>query len=137
MVAVNPVNYGKALKLSCVEAIAATLVLAGFPDDSLRLLSHFKWGESFLEVNREVFDLYMNCNNSNELKKAENDFLEEEMAKKKNKIGFDNVVFSDLEEEDEEEEEVKKIEGIISNCNLESKKSSENADNDNRLQDEE
>ena len=58
MTAVNPVNYGKAYKLSCVEAIAATLFLGGFYDETDFVLSHFKWGKSFLDVNKELFDNY-------------------------------------------------------------------------------
>jgi len=67
MTAVNPVNYGKAYKLSCVEAVAATMFLGGFYDETDFILSHFKWGKSFLEVNKELFDNYRNCNNSVEL----------------------------------------------------------------------
>lgn len=98
MVAVNPVNYGKPLKLSCVEAIAATLFLAGFEDDSKKLLSHFKWGVSFLDVNKDVFSLYQQCKLSEEIKIKEIEFLEGEKNKKLNNIGFNDIVFSEDEE---------------------------------------
>lgn len=98
MVAVNPVNYGKPFKLSCVEAIAASLFLAGFEEDSKILLSHFKWGVSFLDVNNDVFSLYQQCQTSEEIKIKEIQFLDEEKNKKINNIGFNDIVFSDNEE---------------------------------------
>jgi len=97
MVAVNPVNYGKPFKLSCVEAIAAGLHLAGFEDDSRELLTHFKWGVSFLDVNKDVFDLYSKCKTSEEILNKEKEFLENEKNKKNNYIGFNNIIFSDEE----------------------------------------
>lgn len=102
MVAVNPVNYGKPYKLNCAEAIAAALAIADFNHEAEKLLSHFKWGLSFLEVNKDVFSLYTNCNNSNELREAEIKFLKDIEEQKKNKIGFDDISF---EEENEEETE--------------------------------
>jgi pre-rRNA-processing protein TSR3 len=99
MVAVNPVNYGKALKLSCVEAIAATLFIAGFHEDSSKLLSLFKWGQSLLQVNKDVFKLYDTCKNSDELLYAESEFIKNETDKKNNKIGFQDIEFSDEENE--------------------------------------
>ncbi len=52
LVAANPVNYGKPLRLSCAEAVAATLFLTGFQDEAREIMNKFKWGHAFFEVNK-------------------------------------------------------------------------------------
>jgi pre-rRNA-processing protein TSR3 len=119
MVAVNPVNYGKAFKLSCVEAIGATLYLAGFYKETDFLLHHFKWGYSFLEVNRELFDLYKDCKNSDELKAVEVKYLEEEKMKREiKKQQADEIVFTDEEDNLSDKEEID-YKSFFANVNLE------------------
>eukprot|EP00967_Tisochrysis_lutea_P091234 scaffold130902_cov30-Tisochrysis_lutea.AAC.5 len=72
LVAANPVNYGKASKLSCVEAIAATLVIVGLPQRAEQLLAKFAWGLNFLKLNVELLEAYAACEDSAGVVAAQN-----------------------------------------------------------------
>lgn len=54
----NPVNFGVLTKLSSVEALAASLYITGFKDYAFELLSKFKWGLTFYELNKEYLERY-------------------------------------------------------------------------------
>lgn len=109
MTAVNPVNYGKPYKLSCVEAIAATLHLGGFYDETEFLLSHFKWGLSFLEVNKELFDGYKKCSKPKELTEFQEKYINDEIEKKKNRRNeIEDLNFDTSSEEEIINEETEK-----------------------------
>lgn len=58
LLAANPVNYGKPCRLSCAEALAAALHIAGRPHAAAAVLSRFKWGHAFFTLNAELLDAY-------------------------------------------------------------------------------
>jgi pre-rRNA-processing protein TSR3 len=67
LIAGNPVNYGKPTKLSTAEALAAALYIVGLKDDAVALLSIFKWGHTFLDINSERLEAYSTAKNSTEI----------------------------------------------------------------------
>jgi pre-rRNA-processing protein TSR3 len=67
LIAGNPVNFGKATKLSTVEALAAALYIIGHTEQASELLNIFKWGHTFLELNYERLESYRNAKDSTEV----------------------------------------------------------------------
>jgi len=53
LIAANPINYGMPNVLSSAEAFAAALFILGFPEHAMEVLSKFKWGLSFIELNKD------------------------------------------------------------------------------------
>ncbi|MCS7113876.1 MAG: DUF367 family protein [Nitrososphaerota archaeon] len=75
LIAGNPVNFGVPTKLSTVEALAAALYIAGFIGEAERLLSIFKWGPTFIELNRERLESYAKAKNSSEVVRVQEQFV--------------------------------------------------------------
>ncbi|KAI3451112.1 hypothetical protein Pfo_007777 [Paulownia fortunei] len=75
LVAANPVNYGRPCELSCVEALAAALVICGEEETGNLLLSKFKWGHAFLSLNRELLKAYSECQNGADMIAVQNEWL--------------------------------------------------------------
>ncbi|RZF32732.1 hypothetical protein LSTR_LSTR005925 [Laodelphax striatellus] len=77
LVAANPINYGRPAQLSCVEALAATFYITGFKDVAEFYLDKFKWGKSFITLNKELLDKYSECKDGAEVIVVQNKYLEE------------------------------------------------------------
>ena len=67
VVAVNPVNYGKVLKLSTLEAFAAALYILDEVEKAEEILKLYKWGPNFLVLNKEPLEDYRKAKDSKEV----------------------------------------------------------------------
>jgi pre-rRNA-processing protein TSR3 len=73
LIAGNPVNFGKATKLTTVEALAAGLYISGFKKKAKSILAVFSWGHSFLDLNHNLLERYSMAMNSSEIIRMQND----------------------------------------------------------------
>ncbi|CAD7963833.1 unnamed protein product [Amoebophrya sp. A25] len=85
LLAANSTNYGRPCKLSTAEAIAALLYLTGQRRDAKKVLSVFKWGSHFWELNAEFFSAYRQCGTSAEIRAAQQSILGKANAAKSSK----------------------------------------------------
>jgi pre-rRNA-processing protein TSR3 len=79
LLAANPVNWGKPSKLSTVEAMAAACVLMGESTQAESLLSKFRWGNRFLELNAEPLEAYASAKSSSEMVALQFEFFDIEV----------------------------------------------------------
>jgi pre-rRNA-processing protein TSR3 len=75
LVAANPVNFGKPFKLTTVEAFAAALYIFGELEQSSLILGKFKWGHTFIELNRQLLDEYAQAKDSSEVVAIQSKYL--------------------------------------------------------------
>lgn len=119
LIAANPTNYGRPWRLNCAEALAAAFYICGHEDWAEAVLTHFNYGQPFLEINAAVLKRYAACKNEAEVKQAEEKWLakiEKEYANNRGGPGGEgadawkggNLNFkpeANDDDEDEEEEE--------------------------------
>ena len=79
LLAANPVNWGKPGKLTTVEALAAALYLMGQNHQATKLLSKFRWGEQFMNLNKEPLRAYTEAKSSAELVSLQFEFFDIEV----------------------------------------------------------
>ena len=75
LIAGNPTNYAKLWSLSSVEATAASLYIMNFYDAAYRLSRIYKWGETFLTLNRAALDDYSRAENEEEIRELEKSYF--------------------------------------------------------------
>ena len=75
LLAGNPTNYATKHKLSSVEALAAASFILGFKDVAVKLLSLFKWGNTFLTLNNDLLEAYSTASSEEELSEIESQFF--------------------------------------------------------------
>lgn len=75
LIAANPTNYGRPWRLNDVEALAATFFICGHREWAEEILSTFSYGEAFIDINEAVLKRYAACQDEEEVKKAEEQWL--------------------------------------------------------------
>ena len=75
LLAGNPTNYSKLGSLSSLEAVSACLYITGFKDQATRILSLYKWGETFLTLNHDPLEDYSRANSPKEMREMEISFF--------------------------------------------------------------
>jgi len=75
LVAANPTYYGRPTILSTAEALSAALFVLGDRARAEEILSIFKWGPTFLELNREPLEAYARAADSKEVVAIQQQFM--------------------------------------------------------------
>ncbi|MFZ0405021.1 MAG: DUF367 family protein [Nitrososphaeraceae archaeon] len=75
LLAGNPINYSKLGRLSTVEALSGCYYIMGFKDVAQLMLNKFKWGHTFLELNRNALDDYNLATNPGEIAQIEEEYF--------------------------------------------------------------
>jgi len=75
LIAANPVNFGKPFKLTTLEAFSSALYILGKIEKAKELLTLYKWGISFLTLNKEPLEDYRKAKNSIEIIKIMNEYM--------------------------------------------------------------
>jgi pre-rRNA-processing protein TSR3 len=67
LLAGNPINYSKLNKLTTVEALAASVYILGNFALANTLLSKFKWGHTFYELNKNILEDYTKAQSESDI----------------------------------------------------------------------
>jgi len=76
LVAGNPVSHGTPFRLNTAEAFAAACYILGDERQAERIMSKFRWGHTFLELNEEPLARYADCADSAEVVAVQQEYLD-------------------------------------------------------------
>ena len=62
--------------MSTAEALSATLYIVGYKEQAISILSPFKFGDAFMDLNRQLLEAYSSCNNQTEVEKMQWEFFD-------------------------------------------------------------
>ncbi|KAK3150752.1 hypothetical protein QOZ80_3AG0237270 [Eleusine coracana subsp. coracana] len=118
LVAANPVNYGRPCQLSCVEALSAALIICGEEDTAHLLLGKFKWGHSFLSLNRDLLKAYSRCENGSEIINVQNSWLSSNSSVPKPPLNAESEQTTEEGSEGDSDDDLPPLEKNLNHLNL-------------------
>lgn len=137
LVAANPVNYGRPCQLSCVEALSAALIICGEEDTAHLLLGKFKWGHSFLSLNRDLLKAYSRCENGSEIINVQNSWLSSNSSVRKQPLRVDSEQTTEQGSDGDSDNDLPPLEKNLNHLNLnqdeESREEGSEGDSDDGL----
>lgn len=77
LLAANPINFGNPFRLSTAEAFAASLYIMGEKDQAAEVMSKFKWGQTFIDLNKNLLEDYSLAKTSLEIVAVQESYLPE------------------------------------------------------------
>ena len=111
LVAANPVNYGKPLRLTCAEAAAAALFIMRYKDAARTVMEQFTWGHAFWDVNLHLLERYAAAANSTAVVAVQNEYIaacERDTAARRS-LSYGEVPELDDDESEESECELEAV----------------------------
>ncbi len=75
LVAANPVNFGRPMRLTSAEAYAAALYILGRKDQAERVMAKFNWGHVFLELNHDPLEDYSKAKDSADIIRIQSEYI--------------------------------------------------------------
>ena len=102
----NPTKYAQPCELSCVEAIAAALIVCGFDAEADRVLAIFKWGASFRDINADLLKKYQVCKSKADVLQVQTEHLREldaDVEKRRNEPSDSMMPNSTGDEDDDDQ----------------------------------
>jgi pre-rRNA-processing protein TSR3 len=82
LVAANPTYYGRPTTLSTVEALAAALFILGERTHAEEITAIFKWGKTFMGLNKDPLEAYSTASSSVEVVELQSQFMPQKQEKR-------------------------------------------------------
>ena len=89
LIAANPINYGRAYKLSSAEALAAALAIVGLDTDSRRVTEKFAWESEFWKLNDPLINEYKRCSSGAEIIRVQDRFMQAKIEGKSACVSYE------------------------------------------------
>ncbi|MCQ2053441.1 MAG: DUF367 family protein [archaeon] len=79
LIASNPINWGRPMKLNSAEAVMASLIILNCKEQANEFIERFNWASEFVRLNGELLNIYAKAKNSTEIVYIQNEYLDRRM----------------------------------------------------------